>query len=174
MQKIVTAILILFISGGLVLAANPLTWPLVFGMIADRFPNLPEKTVADVIRLQKSNIPFYLFDVRKKKEFQVSHIKGARNLTSASQIEKEIPEKDALIIVYCSVGYRSAAVVEDLRTKLYYNSFNMRGSIFEWANSGHKVYRNGKETSRIHPYNKKWGALLKKEYHYEIKSFRWW
>lgn len=173
MKKFFTIALLLIIANSVAWAKEPLTWAKLFEMIDDRFPNLPEKTITDLVQLQKNRVPFHLFDVRKKEEFQVSHIQNALNITTSTKISKKVPKKDALIIAYCSVGYRSAAVVADLRSKGYTNSFNLKGSIFQWANSGYKVYRNGTETAKVHPFNQKWGVLLEKKYHYEKKS-SWW
>jgi hypothetical protein len=72
------------------------------------------------------------------------------------------------------VGWRSADLVTNLRAEGYHNSFNLKGSIFEWANSGQKVYKNNeKETHLVHPFNKKWGVLLEKQYHYK-SWWNWW
>ena len=37
----------------------------------------------------------------------------------------------------------------------------MSGSIFEWANEGRPVERNGERVDKVHPYNGTWGKLLK-------------
>jgi rhodanese-related sulfurtransferase len=104
-------------------------------------------------------------DAREKNEYEVSHIKNAiwigyNNFKIKSV--KSIP-KEAKIIVYCSVGYRSEKISEKLVKSGYTNVYNLYGSIFEWVNQGNAVYdMNGKETLKVHAYNKKWGQWLDK------------
>ena len=57
-----------------------------------------------------------LLDVRTEAEFAVSHLEGAR------RIDPDNPDLSSLdlspkstVVVYCSVGYRSAAIVERLK-----------------------------------------------------------
>ena len=40
---------------------------------------------------------------------------------------------------------------------------NLRGSIFEWANEGRPVVRDGREVEAVHPYDAVWGRLLAPE-----------
>ena len=42
----------------------------------------------------------------------------------------------------------------------YRNVHDLEGSIFEWANLGYPVYRGASPATKVHPYDKKWGALL--------------
>lgn len=167
MQKLILTTLFLVLTISMTWTSEPLTWQKVFQMIKERFPDVPEITVSEFVQLKRSSTPFHLIDVRDKKEFQISHIEAAENLTSAADITARIRHKNARVIVYCSVGWRSADVVADLQAAGYHNSLNLKGSIFEWANSGYSVYQNGKLTDRVHPYNRKWGILLKPKYHSE-------
>jgi hypothetical protein len=66
---------------------------------------------------------------------------------------------DAPIVVYCSVGYRSAEITKRLRDEGYEAS-NLRGSIFRWANEGHPVVRGDSTVREVHPYDSTWGELL--------------
>jgi len=50
------------------------------------------------------------------------------------------------------------------------NVFNMNGSIFQWANEDRPVYRGREQVKKVHPYNRKWGKLLKPEYRADVKS----
>ena len=66
-------------------------------------------------------------------------------------------------MVYCTVGYRSGKVVEQLRKAGYKNVYNLHGSIFEWVNEGNKVVNaKGVTTNRVHTYSKEWGKWLKR------------
>jgi rhodanese-related sulfurtransferase len=108
-----------------------------------------------------SNIVF--LDAREHKEFKVSHIKNAifvgyNNFQIKSV--KAIP-KDAKIVVYCSVGFRSEKICEKLKAAGFTNVLNLYGGIFEWKNVGKSVFTsNGKETQNVHAFDKDWGKWL--------------
>jgi hypothetical protein len=38
---------------------------------------------------------------------------------------------------------------------------NLEGSIFEWANEGRPLVREGKKVTTVHPYDTTWGRLLR-------------
>ncbi|MBK0383499.1 rhodanese-like domain-containing protein [Pedobacter sp. SD-b] len=105
----------------------------------------------------------YLLDAREKEEFEVSHIKNARNVGYIWFDMRKVYDipKDANIVVYCSVGYRSEKIASKLIKDGYKNVHNLYGSIFEWVNEGNPVYKsNGVQTSEIHTYNKKWSKWV--------------
>ena len=106
-----------------------------------------------------------LLDVRKPEEFAVSHLPGAAlapDLEAARKILEGEPQ-DRRVVVYCSVGYRSSAVAEKLAAEGFSEIYNLEGSIFEWANSGRAVEREGEEVQEVHPYGAPWGRLLREE-----------
>ena len=51
----------------------------------------------------------YIFDAREEEEYLTSHIKGARYLGYKKFDEQKLAgvPKNAKVVVYCSVGYRS-------------------------------------------------------------------
>jgi len=105
-----------------------------------------------------------LLDAREKREYEVSHIKGARWVGyddfDLSRV-KDLP-KDTPIVVYCSVGYRSGVVAGKLIAAGFEHVENLYGGIFEWKNREHPVYRDSTETDSVHAYNRKWGIWLQK------------
>jgi rhodanese-related sulfurtransferase len=107
-----------------------------------------------------------LLDVREQVEFAVSHLQGAKQVqpdASALSLQSGVLSglaKDSRIVLYCSVGVRSAAMAKRLQDAGYSNVHNMNGSIFQWANEDRPVYQNGEPAMKVHPYNKKWGKLL--------------
>lgn len=108
----------------------------------------------------------YLFDARPETEFKISRIPGAIQVGyesfSVDSISSDIP-KEATIIVYCSVGYRSEKVGEQLADAGFKNVSNLFGGIFEWVNQGKPVETPvGIPTDSVHAYNKKWGIWLNK------------
>lgn len=107
----------------------------------------------------------YIFlDARETREYQTSHIQDARHvgydhfdLKTVSDLPKDTP-----IIIYCSVGYRSEKIGEQLINAGYSNVSNLYGSIFEWVNQGNAVYKEGEITQKVHAFNRIWGIWLKK------------
>ena len=78
------------------------------------------------------------------------------------------------VVCYCSVGYRSSYLAQQLLCELdkpVYQEmkskvmvYNLEGSIFKWANEGKDLQDNrGRKTVVVHPYNFVWGKLLNAE-----------
>lgn len=103
-----------------------------------------------------------LLDVREADEFAVSQIQDARHIESPEEVQAD---KQTRIVVYCSVGYRSARFARELQEKGFVNVYNLRGSIFAWANQGYPLYQGNERTGYVHPFNKKWGLLLDERFH---------
>ena len=102
-----------------------------------------------------------LLDVRSTEEFAVSRIPGAQHVLPNAALdfaERELASADRaqLIVVYCSVGLRSAVAARDLRFLGFTQVKNLRGSLFQWANEG----RGLEGGAVVHPYNDYWGRLL--------------
>jgi len=118
-------------------------------------------------RLQtKLNTPnLYILDAREKPEFEVSHLDKAKWIgynTFSEENMKEIP-KDATIVIYCSVGYRSEKIGERLLNKGYKRVYNLLGGIFEWTNRDYQlVDKNNNSTTKVHAYDSSWGKWLDK------------
>lgn len=105
----------------------------------------------------------YIFDAREKEEFEVSHIKGAEYLGYKNIDTDKLADvpKDAKVVLYCSVGYRSEKVGEQLKEMGYSNVYNLYGSIFEWVNQGYPVVTpEGEPTPKLHTYNSNWSKWV--------------
>lgn len=80
------------------------------------------------------DLPFILLDVRTEAEFLEKRIAGAILIPDdeiASRAEQELPEKDALILVYCRSGRRSAQAAAALASMGYTNVYDF-GGILDW------------------------------------------
>ncbi|MEO0539777.1 MAG: rhodanese-like domain-containing protein [Cyanobacteria bacterium P01_A01_bin.105] len=103
-----------------------------------------------------------LLDTREPEEYAVSHLPGAILATTLDEalaaLEKS--ESDRPVVVYCSVGYRSSALAEQLMQAGYTEVYNLEGSLFAWANEGRPVYQGQTQVEQVHPYDSKWGQLL--------------
>jgi len=146
-----------------------LRWSAVERMIETDFPGVPRITTDSLAaRLADSTAaPPVLLDARTDEEVAVSHLPGARRIDPKADRYPALDSlsADAPIVVYCSVGYRSARVTQQLREQGFTNVSNLQGSIFRWANEGRPVYRDSVEVEAVHPYDQVWGTLLDDSYH---------
>jgi len=102
-------------------------------------------------------------DAREIQEYQISHIPGAEYIGYDDFDISRLGDtpKDAPIVLYCSVGYRSEKIGEKLQKQGYTNVYNLYGSIFEWVNQGNDVVDAlDNATHKVHTYNKKWSQWL--------------
>ena len=116
-----------------------------------------------VEELKNETETIYILDAREKKEYEVSHIPNARYV-GYNKLKKaafaDIP-KDAKVVLYCSIGYRSEKIGEKIRKKGFTNVHNLYGSIFEWVNQGYEVVdMDGNPTKKVHTYNKQWSQWV--------------
>ena len=107
--------------------------------------------------------PVFL-DAREKEEFNVSHIPGAVwvGYDDFDIARTNTFDKDAEIVVYCSVGYRSERIARKLQKEGFTNVTNLYGGIFHWVNQDHEVVDANGKTTRVHTYNAKWSKWLLK------------
>jgi len=76
-----------------------------------------------------------LIDVREESEWAAGHARGARHLGKGiieRDIEKQIPEKNAEIVLYCGGGFRSALTADVLQRMGYTNVASMAGGWRAW------------------------------------------
>lgn len=126
--------------------------------IQKNFPSVAHISIGELNSRDLSNI--LLVDVREREEYAVSHIPGAKNITNAKDIAILALQSKKDIIVYCSVGYRSAIIAKKLKTLGVNNVTNLEGSIFAWANAELPLVNQTGNTRTVHPYNDYWGQLL--------------
>jgi rhodanese-related sulfurtransferase len=105
--------------------------------------------------------PPLLLDVRTKAEYEASHLHGAQRVEPGSEAAETIAPTNKPIVTYCSVGYRSAALAQKLQAAGFKDVQNLEGSIFEWANEDRPLEQNGEPSTKVHPYSRLWGKLLK-------------
>ncbi|MGJ8644675.1 MAG: rhodanese-like domain-containing protein [Luteolibacter sp.] len=151
-------VLILFLAA-LCAIASPLTDE-VDSLIDRTIPLIKTAELATTIKADKNTV---LLDTRQPEEFQTSHLPGAHWIGFKKFKITNLPEiqKDAPIIVYCSVGYRSEKIGDKLKAAGYTNVRNLYGGIFAWANEGRELVDNaGNTTKTVHGYDKKWSKLL--------------
>lgn len=104
-------------------------------------------------------------DARESREFEISHLPNALYVgfdDFSIHALKKI-QKHEQIVVYCSIGLRSEKITKILLNEGYTHVENLYGGIFEWVNQGFEIVdSNGMKTEKIHVFNKKFGAWVKK------------
>lgn len=105
---------------------------------------------------------FYLLDTRETEEFKVSSLKNAIHVGYDHFLLETVKniDKNASIIVYCTIGARSENIGEKLKKNGFTNIHNLYGGLIHWKNEGYKVFSGHLETYNIHVYSKKWGKWL--------------
>ena len=84
--------------------------------------------------LLDKNDKIVLLDVRTEEEYETAHIPSSNLLPLSeleTKVEKEIPNKEKQIIVYCRSGRRSAIAAERLTDLGYVNVYDL-GGIIDW------------------------------------------
>ena len=134
-------------------------------LIRLKFPHIHKISTKEFAQwlLNSTKIQPLVIDARSQAEYEVSNLKAAvhidpiaPDLQILSQVAKETP-----IVVYCSIGYRSATISQQLQQAGFTRVFNLSGGLFQWANEGRLMFKNEEVTQCIHPYNAMWGKLLK-------------
>ena len=147
------------------------SWKSVDEKIEREFPGV--QTVSTDVLLMRyeaadATLPI-IIDVREIGEFRVSHLDEALHLESAEAIFDVLADrglsKDTEIILYCSVGYRSASVAADLKERGFTQVLNLEHSLFEWANKGYPMTSSSGSTDKVHPFNKAWSVLVDEALH---------
>lgn len=133
-----------------------------------QFPAVPSiSTTALAVWLQQEDTEKpLLLDARTKIEYEASH------LPQAHLVPKHLPDMNQWhgvslsmpIVTYCSVGYRSAILAQQLQKMGYEMVFNLEGSMFEWVNEGRLVYQGNQVVRQVHSYNQFWSLLLDPTY----------
>ena len=89
---------------------------------------------AEAKELMDSESGYIIIDARTQSEYDEGHIPGAILIPEyeiADRAEKELPNKDQLILVYCRSGRRSKIAAEEL-VKLGYTNVKEFGGIIDW------------------------------------------
>lgn len=138
----VLSVAVLFVAGfssGAALAAEYKT--------ADDFvqaakAEIKEVSVAEAHDMIAGGKSLVILDVRDPDEFKKGHIPGAINISRGVlefKVAKEIPNRDAAILVYCKTGGRGALAADTLRQMGYKNVLNMAGGWDKWLGAGYPV-----------------------------------
>ncbi|MFN7999032.1 MAG: rhodanese-like domain-containing protein [Bryobacteraceae bacterium] len=83
--------------------------------------------------------PHVLVDVREDNEWNAGHAAGAVHLGKGiieRDIEAKVPDKDAVIVLYCGGGFRSALAADNLQKMGYKSPISLDGGWKAWQAAG--------------------------------------
>ena len=111
----------------------------LFGMTACGSENGKSSTYEQITAEQAKTImdtekDYVIIDARTEDEFAEGHIENAILIPEyeiKDRAEKELPDKEQLILVYCRSGRRSKIASEEL-VKLGYTNVKEFGGIIDW------------------------------------------
>ena len=82
------------------------------------------------LKMRESGEEHILVDTREDLEWSAGHVSGAVHLSKGiieRDIEKQVPQKDTTLVLYCGGGFRSALVADNLRKMGYTNAISLDG-----------------------------------------------
>jgi len=88
---------------------------------------------------------FHLVDVREDKEWEKDHVAVAIHLGKGvieRDVEQQIPDRDAEIVLYCGGGFRSALAADNLQKMGYTKVYSMDGGIRDWRARGYPLTKD--------------------------------
>ena len=88
---------------------------------------------------------FQFIDVREDNEWDKGRAKGARHLGKGiieRDIERQVPDHGAEIVLYCGGGYRSALAADALQKMGYTRVLSMSGGYKEWVATGLPIVKD--------------------------------
>ena len=134
--------------------------------IVEKFDKVAHIEAASLESMESSDL--VIFDVRESDEFAVSHLPGAIRVSPDISRDSFLKHYADITggktsVFYCSVGYRSSALAEDVQRSLSSPVYNLVGGIFNWHNQHREVVNHQGTTDAIHPYNQYWGRFLSRQ-----------
>ena len=110
----------------------------LFGLCAcggeNKIPQYEQISAEKAKELMDTEKDYVILDARTQEEFDEGHIKGAIMIPEyevSNRAEKELPNKDQLILVYCRSGRRSKIAAQALQ-ELGYTNVKEFGGIIDW------------------------------------------
>jgi rhodanese-related sulfurtransferase len=165
---VIVVVPILIGAAVVLIAGRGVAFEAIRRLTAHKFPDVQWIDRADLARWREDpgRTQPLLIDARTKPEYQVSHLRDAILIDPSRPSLRPLKTlaKNDPIVVYCSVGYRSARLAHWLGGQGYTNVRNLAGSIFQWANEDRPVFRDDRPTTEVHPYDRRWGLLLESRY----------
>ena len=111
-------------------------------IVNDAMKRITETNVQEINDRLERGDEFYLVDVREESEWKKGHITKAIYIGKGGierDIEKNIDNTEAEIILQCGGGFRSALAADNLQKMGYSNVSSMDGGYSGWVKAGYST-----------------------------------
>lgn len=110
-------------------------------LINEAKQRIQQTSVSQVRDMQARGVPAVYLDVREQNEWNLGHLPQAtfipRGLLETT-VEQRVP-RDAVVVVYCASGNRSALAAQTLEEMGYPNVSHLTGGFRAWVEGGGDV-----------------------------------
>jgi len=113
--------------------------PAFLKIVTESKAQITEFSVSEVAAMLEAGTGLTLIDVREDREWNSGHIKNAIHIGKGvieRDIEQTVADKNALLILYCGGGFRSALATDNLRKMGYQQAASMDGGWKGWREAG--------------------------------------
>ncbi len=107
--------------------------------------SIQEMSVTEVKARLERGEALYFIDVREDHEWQKAHASGAIHIGRGileRDIERQVTDKQASIVLYCGGGYRSALAALNLGEMGYTEVRSLAGGFKAWQSAGYPVVQD--------------------------------
>lgn len=104
-------------------------------LVDEVMPHVTEISCEAVLEKQEKGEPFRFVDVREDCEWDEGRAAGSEHIGRGvieRDIEKIVPDKSSLVVLYCGGGFRSALAAFNIQKMGYTNVLSMAGGIRRW------------------------------------------
>ena len=119
--------------------------PRFLKIVDDARTRVRETSVDQVKKRMDRGDKFILVDVREESEFAKDHLPGSIHVGKGvieRDIEAEVPDLKAEMILYCGGGFRSALAADNLQKMGYTNVISMDGGIRGWREKNYPLVKD--------------------------------
>jgi len=99
-------------------------------LVDDAKSRVRQIDIAGYKKMVEAGEPHLLVDTREESEWANGRVAGAVHMSKGiieRDIETKVPDKAAVLVLYCGGGFRSALVADNLRKMGYGNAISLDG-----------------------------------------------
>ena len=104
--------------------------PEFLNLVNDAKSRIRQIDIAGYKRMLEAGDAHVLVDTREESEWDAGHVAGAVHLSKGiieRDVETQVPDKSATLVLYCGGGFRSALVADNLQKMGYSNAISLDG-----------------------------------------------
>jgi rhodanese-related sulfurtransferase len=119
--------------------------PAFLAIVNDAKKRVKEADFRDIKKRLDAGEKMILVDTREDNEWSKGHIPGAVHLGKGvieRDVETNIPDKNATLVLYCGGGFRSALAADNLQKMGYKNVISMDGGWRGWTESNFPIAKD--------------------------------